>query len=262
LGEGSGAASNTLKFAGKERDVETGFGSSTWLPLDYFGARYYQQQLGRFLSVDPVFTWEENLIDPQRWNRYSYVRNNPLRYVDPDGRMLWGLLEFGFTVNDARDAYSTWTNPNASRWDKGAAVVGAVIGAVAPGSSYGQALKRVDDVVESTTTALSTYRRTTAGETFYHYGYASQAARFLGGLVPNGWATSLPGLSGARAKSGLALPFDAPRDAVYTVTPARGTWVRANPVAEAKYGQPGGLPEYQFPNGTGPGTVAAPRRTK
>jgi RHS repeat-associated protein len=52
----------------------------------YFGARYYRADIGRFTTVDPVYTWKENLTDPQRWNRYAYVRNNPLRYVDPDGR--------------------------------------------------------------------------------------------------------------------------------------------------------------------------------
>jgi RHS repeat-associated protein len=68
------------KFTGKERDQETG--------LDYFGARYYGSRIGRFTSIDPVYTWRENLIDPQRWNRYAYGRNNPLRYVDPDGRII------------------------------------------------------------------------------------------------------------------------------------------------------------------------------
>ncbi|HEV7767309.1 MAG TPA: RHS repeat-associated core domain-containing protein [Thermoanaerobaculia bacterium] len=41
--------------------------------------------LGRFLSVDPA----KESIDPnqpQTWNRYTYAGNNPLRYVDPDGR--------------------------------------------------------------------------------------------------------------------------------------------------------------------------------
>jgi RHS repeat-associated protein len=71
-------ASQPRKFIGKERDAETG--------LDYFGARYYAQQAGRFTSIDPVHAWRENLVDPQRWNRYAYGRNNPLRYVDPDGR--------------------------------------------------------------------------------------------------------------------------------------------------------------------------------
>jgi RHS repeat-associated protein len=55
----------------------------------YFGARYYRADLGRFTTVDPVYTWQENLVDPQRWNRYAYVRNNPLRYTDPDGRCIY-----------------------------------------------------------------------------------------------------------------------------------------------------------------------------
>jgi RHS repeat-associated protein len=69
-------------FTGHERDAETS--------LDYFGARYYRADVGRFTTVDPVYTWTENLVDPQRWNRYSYVRNNPLKYVDPDGRYTSG----------------------------------------------------------------------------------------------------------------------------------------------------------------------------
>jgi RHS repeat-associated protein len=66
------------RFTGKELDAETG--------LHYFGARYYSAPIGRFTTVDPVYRWNDNLLDPQRWNRYAYARNNPLRYVDPDGR--------------------------------------------------------------------------------------------------------------------------------------------------------------------------------
>ena len=69
-----------LRFSGKERDVETG--------LDYFGRRYYGSRLGRFTTTDPLTTLRKNRLDPQRWNRYTYVRNNPFRYVDPDGREL------------------------------------------------------------------------------------------------------------------------------------------------------------------------------
>jgi RHS repeat-associated protein len=65
------------KFTGKERDAETG--------LDYFGARYFSGAQGRFTSADePLADQDEH--DPQSWNLYSYVRNNPLRYADPTGR--------------------------------------------------------------------------------------------------------------------------------------------------------------------------------
>jgi RHS repeat-associated protein len=80
----SSASVETRRFGGKERDAETGF--------DYFGARYYSSGNGRFTTVDPVLNVEEAIVDPQRWNRYAYVTNNPFRYIDPDGRDLWDAL--------------------------------------------------------------------------------------------------------------------------------------------------------------------------
>lgn len=65
-----------MRFTGHERDSGN---------LDYMHARYYGVEWGRFLSVDP--TWESaDLTKPQSWNRYSYVMNNPVNMVDPDGR--------------------------------------------------------------------------------------------------------------------------------------------------------------------------------
>jgi len=66
------------KFSDKERDEETG--------LDYFGARYYANASYRWISVDPVLT-ERALNDPQEWNLYSYCKNNPLAFRDPDGKV-------------------------------------------------------------------------------------------------------------------------------------------------------------------------------
>lgn len=65
------------KFTAKERDDETG--------LDYFGARYYSSHHGRFTSVDPLPVTKECFVNPQRWNVYSYVNNNPLVATDPTG---------------------------------------------------------------------------------------------------------------------------------------------------------------------------------
>ncbi len=65
------------KFTGKERDAETG--------LDYFGARYYSGAQGRFVSSDPLKMSNSKIENPQSWNGYVYVSNNPLRYTDPDG---------------------------------------------------------------------------------------------------------------------------------------------------------------------------------
>ncbi len=49
----------------------------------------------RFLSVDPSMDLKKTIRNPQMWNRYSYVVNNPIRYTDPDGRE--HVNEPGFT---------------------------------------------------------------------------------------------------------------------------------------------------------------------
>ncbi len=67
---------NGYKFTGKERDAESG--------LDDFGARYYASSLGRFMQADEPFA-DQNASDPQSWNVYVNVRNNPLRFSDPTG---------------------------------------------------------------------------------------------------------------------------------------------------------------------------------
>src|SRR5579884_1856805 len=65
-------------FTGKERDSESG--------LDNFEARYFGSSLGRFMSADPEnLSGLINQDDPQAWNGYAYVRNNPLVYTDPSG---------------------------------------------------------------------------------------------------------------------------------------------------------------------------------
>jgi len=66
------------KFTGQIRDSETG--------MDFFTARYYASAVGRFTSPDPM-NLGADLLDPQSWNAYAYVRNNPLALVDPSGVM-------------------------------------------------------------------------------------------------------------------------------------------------------------------------------
>ena len=52
--------------------------------LDYFGARYFSAAMGRFTSPD-VPLLDQDPADPQSWNLYSYVRNNPLIFTDLTG---------------------------------------------------------------------------------------------------------------------------------------------------------------------------------
>jgi RHS repeat-associated protein len=55
--------------------------------LDYMHARYYLPLVGRFVSVDPADSGKP--AGPQTWNRYAYVVNNPMKYVDPNGEEVW-----------------------------------------------------------------------------------------------------------------------------------------------------------------------------
>src|SRR6185312_7474123 len=76
--------SNHYKFTSKERDSETG--------LDYFGARYYSNALGRFLTPDwaakaTAVPYAE-FADPQSLNLYTYVRNVPTSKSDVDGHCM------------------------------------------------------------------------------------------------------------------------------------------------------------------------------
>jgi RHS repeat-associated protein len=56
--------------------VTEGFG------LMFYNARWYDPALSRFPQPDSIIP---DLYSPQDWDRYSYARNNPLKYVDPDG---------------------------------------------------------------------------------------------------------------------------------------------------------------------------------
>jgi len=76
--------SERMKFTGHERDTTF---SNDLDYLDYMHARYYNPTTGRFLSMDPVVDIAFAMLNPQSWNRYSYVRNNPINRTDPTGKV-------------------------------------------------------------------------------------------------------------------------------------------------------------------------------
>jgi len=72
----TGTVINPYTYTGRERDTLTG--------LYYYRTRYYDAGVGRFLTKDK---FPSDLIEPSSINRYSYVANNPLNFVDPTGEI-------------------------------------------------------------------------------------------------------------------------------------------------------------------------------
>jgi RHS repeat-associated protein len=104
----TGSFTNRWKFTGKELDEETG--------LYYFGARFYNPVTSLWLSVDPLAD-----VMPA-WSPYSYCFNNPVRFIDQDGRIPILPLLAKAGANAAADwfmqtAMNYYFNPNtAGNW--------------------------------------------------------------------------------------------------------------------------------------------------
>jgi uncharacterized protein RhaS with RHS repeats len=67
--------------------------------LNYFGARYYDSDLGRWTSVDPLADKYPG------WSPYNYTLNNPIKYIDPDGN------EIAISIGSRKDgtvSYATY----------------------------------------------------------------------------------------------------------------------------------------------------------
>lgn len=129
------------KFTGYEKDNETG--------LDFAQARYFSNIQGRFTSVDPLNpvidytsdrTFYKFIAQPQNWNGYAFNRNNPLKYVDRNGKFPVATAAagavIGFFVGAGIELVKqavTMQPGESTDWGKivGAGVRGAVVGGVA-----------------------------------------------------------------------------------------------------------------------------------
>ena len=257
LADSSGAIQTQYGYEPFGATTPTGATSSNWYQftgrandgtgLYYYRARYYSPRFQRFISEDPMGFGAGDS------NLYSYARESPTNFTDPGGNYptYWRHPSGSSTTAGRKDKCYT-----LSCYAKNVAIgaaAGIALGlGLAPEAAPGMGM----GVTEST--SLSTFRFTQEGETFFHYGYADQAAGFDQGLWPGSYATSVPDLGAAEAEQGLSLSH--PVDAYYPVTPPAGTPVIVNPVTAPlpNLGLPGGLPEYYFPMGTPPGSVGPP----
>jgi RHS repeat-associated protein len=100
----SGSVSATKRnYTGQYRD-DTG--------LLYYHARYYDPVLGRFISPD---TLVPDPTDPQDLNRYTYAKNNPMRYNDPTGHSGADVQEFLYGIGAQWTYNNSWFAPGQAR---------------------------------------------------------------------------------------------------------------------------------------------------
>jgi RHS repeat-associated protein len=96
----TGSTTNTRKFCTKERSASIG--------LDNFGFRYFDWELGRFVTRDPSGY-------PDGPNNYLYCHNNPINHIDPLGLKVHYAVDNDYITDMAKDGYEKDTKKS---WDK------------------------------------------------------------------------------------------------------------------------------------------------
>lgn len=119
---GSTDVSMSYKYTSKELD-ETG--------LYYYGARYYNPGLGRFISADIIV---QDYSDPQALNRYSYVLNNPLNYIDPTG---YGFRKWYKKNRDRIKAAVVFVATAVATWECGGCGAASMLKGALVGEAFG-----------------------------------------------------------------------------------------------------------------------------
>ncbi len=71
----AGVIANNYMYTGEQYDSNAGF--------YYLRARYYNEDVGRFVTTDP---WQGNIFEPITLHKYLYAGANPVMYADPSGR--------------------------------------------------------------------------------------------------------------------------------------------------------------------------------
>jgi RHS repeat-associated protein len=138
----SGTLPTDYRFT-SQRSEEATLGS-----LYDYGARFYSPALGRFLSPDPIVP---NVTDPQLFGRYTYARNSPLMYNDPDGHCGPLCIAVGLAVaigaiatlqHMSTDCHSTFGHCLLTGLGAGQAnMVGIISGQPEPDVIYGGYMK-------------------------------------------------------------------------------------------------------------------------
>ncbi|MHC1744446.1 MAG: RHS repeat-associated core domain-containing protein [Syntrophobacteraceae bacterium] len=179
------------KFTGQEEDPETG--------LYYYGARYYDPVIGRFLSADSIV---QAPADPQTLNRYSYCRNNPLIYTDPTGH------DFGLTAFIAAIIIGAAVGAATAAISGGDVAMGAATGAIS-GACFAFSHVAIAALAKVVQAGMALETAAAAIHISMAAGSGAANAAITGGDPGMGAATAAVSAGVARGMGGLLARFGA-----------------------------------------------------
>jgi RHS repeat-associated protein len=209
------SAKTTKGFTGHEEDSELGLVNAK--------GRIFDPKLGRFLTTDPIVS---RPYSGQSWNAYSYVLNNPLRYVDPfgfqenedDGREYLPARSTVFEIKnpDGTIGYEIIVRPLEDEPDDGSGVAYDVGAAASPtdmdttGSSPemgSQQASAPDDWVENPYVQIEGGFLAGLAEGFVPFGGVGHQLLDMGEVIPHGSSQARFGLAFGQVLGGIVTLF-------------------------------------------------------
>jgi RHS repeat-associated protein len=181
----SGSTLTTYRFTGQRAEASVGgsFG------LYFYGSRWFDPLLGRFISPDSIIPDQNN---PQSWDRYEYVFNNPVRYNDPNGHCPWcigaaigglvgAVIGFGgyYGYTQATHSQFNWGTAAIATGigAAGGALIGTGVGAAAGAEMLSGATVEATAGAGAATAAATTALNATGGDPTDEINIAKQAAQ-------------------------------------------------------------------------------------
>ena len=176
-------------FTGQKEDLESG--------LMYYNARFYDPKIGRFIQADSIVGDPSN---PQSFNRYSYVDNNPIKFTDPTGhkkKKFWKSFWKAFVGAAVGALIAVLAAPLMPLWAAG--MLGGAIGGATTGAlNGGMRGALIGAGIGAALGGIGGWGVSTYGSSFgYAYGGALIAGGIATAAVTGDWGSFAGGISGA-----------------------------------------------------------------